>query len=264
MFSSKVWRRSSSTGNINLRCIAEMRVVMQCQYLRCASRCGTLQPFFALFAVKALNRQGRKVGAKNAKKEMWNQSGVKWSCVMRALNSREVNHIKPAGKLNSVVWNCAFLASYAGDWGCIAGLRRSNPPKCYRRPLQPSEQHAASGLYLDSSGIKMERTESGTLWLKKPGKMRWEYRSPKEKLFLGDGQRCLVFTFPAMVRCGSSFYAQTGRSAVAAGLAFRASTTREGVTRDYLSLQMWRRWFLATSCEGHPLAMADRISRFAS
>jgi outer membrane lipoprotein carrier protein len=37
-------------------------------------------------------------------------------------------------------------------------------------------------------GAGMERTESGTLWLKKPGKMRWEYRSPKEKLFLGDGK----------------------------------------------------------------------------
>ena len=36
-------------------------------------------------------------------------------------------------------------------------------------------------------GAGMERTESGTLWLKKPGKMRWEYRSPKEKLFLSDG-----------------------------------------------------------------------------
>src|SRR5271167_3629882 len=37
-------------------------------------------------------------------------------------------------------------------------------------------------------GSGMERTESGTLWLKKPGKMRWEYRSPREKLFLGDGK----------------------------------------------------------------------------
>ena len=36
-------------------------------------------------------------------------------------------------------------------------------------------------------GAGMDRTESGTLWLKKPGKMRWEYRSPKEKLFLSDG-----------------------------------------------------------------------------
>ena len=34
----------------------------------------------------------------------------------------------------------------------------------------------------------MDRTESGTLWLKKPGKMRWEYRSPKDKLFLSDGK----------------------------------------------------------------------------
>src|SRR5579862_8366340 len=36
-------------------------------------------------------------------------------------------------------------------------------------------------------GSGMERTESGTLWLKKPGKMRWEYRSPEEKLFVDVG-----------------------------------------------------------------------------
>jgi len=38
------------------------------------------------------------------------------------------------------------------------------------------------------SGAGIERTESGTLWLKKPGKMRWEYRSPTDKLFLSDGR----------------------------------------------------------------------------
>jgi outer membrane lipoprotein carrier protein len=42
-------------------------------------------------------------------------------------------------------------------------------------------------------GLGTERTESGTLWLKKsgqkkPGKMRWEYRSPTEKLFVSDGR----------------------------------------------------------------------------
>jgi len=37
-------------------------------------------------------------------------------------------------------------------------------------------------------GSGVERTESGTLWLKKPGKMRWEYRSPREKLFVSDGR----------------------------------------------------------------------------
>ena len=37
-------------------------------------------------------------------------------------------------------------------------------------------------------GAGAERTESGTLLLKKLGKMRWEYRSPKEKLFVSDGK----------------------------------------------------------------------------
>jgi outer membrane lipoprotein carrier protein len=41
-----------------------------------------------------------------------------------------------------------------------------------------------------------ERVESGTLWLKKPRKMRWEYRSPKEKLFVSDGQ-AVWFYLPA-------------------------------------------------------------------
>ncbi|MGA2237335.1 MAG: outer membrane lipoprotein carrier protein LolA [Terriglobales bacterium] len=45
-------------------------------------------------------------------------------------------------------------------------------------------------------GEGSERVESGTLWLKKPRKMRWEYRSPKEKLFISDGQ-AVWFYLPA-------------------------------------------------------------------
>ncbi|MFZ0684612.1 MAG: outer membrane lipoprotein carrier protein LolA [Terriglobales bacterium] len=41
-----------------------------------------------------------------------------------------------------------------------------------------------------------ERVESGTLWLKKPRKMRWEYRSPNEKLFVSDGE-AVWFYLPA-------------------------------------------------------------------
>jgi outer membrane lipoprotein carrier protein len=37
-------------------------------------------------------------------------------------------------------------------------------------------------------GAGLQRQESGTLWLKKPGKMRWEYVSPREKLFVSDGK----------------------------------------------------------------------------
>ncbi|MGH9498217.1 MAG: outer membrane lipoprotein chaperone LolA [Terriglobales bacterium] len=42
-------------------------------------------------------------------------------------------------------------------------------------------------------GAGMERTESGTLWLKKPGKMRWQYRSPREKLFVSDGKHAWFY-----------------------------------------------------------------------
>jgi outer membrane lipoprotein carrier protein len=42
-----------------------------------------------------------------------------------------------------------------------------------------------------SPGIS--RTESGILWLKKPGRMRWEYRLPKEKLFLTDSENAYFY-----------------------------------------------------------------------
>ena len=38
-----------------------------------------------------------------------------------------------------------------------------------------------------------QRSESGTLWLKKPGKMRWQYRSPEEKLFIADGHDAWLY-----------------------------------------------------------------------
>jgi len=43
------------------------------------------------------------------------------------------------------------------------------------------------------SAAGSERTEAGTLWLKKPGKMRWEYRSPKAKLFVVDGKNAWFY-----------------------------------------------------------------------
>ena len=42
-------------------------------------------------------------------------------------------------------------------------------------------------------GPGISRTESGTLWLKKPGRMRWEYRQPREKLFLTDSHTAFFY-----------------------------------------------------------------------
>jgi outer membrane lipoprotein carrier protein len=42
-------------------------------------------------------------------------------------------------------------------------------------------------------GPGISRTESGTLWLKKPGRMRWEYHVPREKLFLIDSEHAYFY-----------------------------------------------------------------------
>jgi outer membrane lipoprotein carrier protein len=39
-----------------------------------------------------------------------------------------------------------------------------------------------------SEGQKQERIESGTVYFRRPGQMRWEYDSPEKKLFLVDGK----------------------------------------------------------------------------
>ncbi len=42
-----------------------------------------------------------------------------------------------------------------------------------------------------------KRTEAGVLFLRKPGKMRWEYRKPSEKLFLSDGKDVYYYSSAA-------------------------------------------------------------------
>lgn len=41
---------------------------------------------------------------------------------------------------------------------------------------------------------EIRRTESGTLLLRKPGRMRWEYSEPAGKLFLSDGKDLYLYT----------------------------------------------------------------------
>ncbi len=40
----------------------------------------------------------------------------------------------------------------------------------------------------------IEQVESGTLVMKKPGLMRWEYRDPERKLFVADGRETFLYT----------------------------------------------------------------------
>ncbi len=79
------------------------------------------------------------------------------------------------------LWPCVLLADApAKDLDSIA--KAVDARYNHLRTLQADfvETYAGAGA---------ERCESGTLLLKKPGKMRWEYRSPKVKVFVSDGKQ---------------------------------------------------------------------------
>lgn len=54
----------------------------------------------------------------------------------------------------------------------------------YRHP------HTLQAVFLErySEGRKESRVESGSVYFRRPGQMRWEYDSPEKKLFLDDGK----------------------------------------------------------------------------
>ena len=43
--------------------------------------------------------------------------------------------------------------------------------------------------------LRRKASESGTVFVKKPGKMRWDYTTPEKKLFVSDGQTMFLY-FP--------------------------------------------------------------------
>lgn len=45
-----------------------------------------------------------------------------------------------------------------------------------------------------SGAMRPSQTESGTLYLRKPGRMRWEYSNPPGKIFLSDGKDVYLYT----------------------------------------------------------------------
>jgi outer membrane lipoprotein carrier protein len=51
-----------------------------------------------------------------------------------------------------------------------------------------------AGFREDYAGLGMTRTESGTLFLCKPGRMLWQYSTPAGKIFLLDGKYAWLYT----------------------------------------------------------------------
>jgi len=85
----------------------------------------------------------------------------------------------------------ALLASV-----CLAS---SPVPDALLKPVE-ARYNRAQSLKLDFSetytgmGHAPAHTESGTLYLRKPGRMRWEYSIPAGKLFISDGKEVFLYT----------------------------------------------------------------------
>jgi outer membrane lipoprotein carrier protein len=80
------------------------------------------------------------------------------------------------------------VSAFAGDSALDALLKRVETRYNRAKTLQVlfHEEYTPPG--------RAKRTESGSLMLRKPGKMRWDYDQPKGKLFVSDGKYLWLYT----------------------------------------------------------------------
>src|SRR5215471_14463878 len=84
----------------------------------------------------------------------------------------------------------AMLTGCLVSWGQVVDVKAVARAVDERYNDLKSLKAAFVEIY-QSPGIS--RTESGTLWLKKPGRMRWEYVAPRQKLFLTDSENAYFY-----------------------------------------------------------------------
>jgi outer membrane lipoprotein carrier protein len=80
----------------------------------------------------------------------------------------------------------------------------------------------------ESGVLRRKRVERGTVIVKKPGRMRWNYTSPEPKLFVSDGTR-MYFHLPATNQVTVSLVPQGDEAATAALFL----TGRGDIMRDF-------------------------------
>ena len=109
------------------------------------------------------------------------------------LNFLKTLHVRPFPRVNSTVSRSAFLAAvvvsaFAADPKLETLLQavENRYNRAQTLEVSFSETYSAPG--------RPRKIESGNLYLRKPGRMRWQYSSPTGKLFVGDGKYLYLYT----------------------------------------------------------------------
>ena len=91
----------------------------------------------------------------------------------------------------------ALLASVAGDGSALALAAPAAPTlDNYIRQFEASYRDVRTlraSFTQEYSAWDRNRVESGDVYLARGGKMRWEYQTPEQKLFLSDGKDVLLY-----------------------------------------------------------------------
>jgi outer membrane lipoprotein carrier protein len=88
-----------------------------------------------------------------------------------------------------------FLVQAVGISFLLAGQAQTLPPAqevaaALQKKYDAIRDFTADFVHESEGGLlRKKQVERGVVQIKKPGKMRWDYRSPEQKLFLSDGRR---------------------------------------------------------------------------
>jgi outer membrane lipoprotein carrier protein len=124
-------------------------------------------------------------------------------------------------------------------WAILAGLRplaAQDPASELAARLQARYESirdfSADFTHSYEGGIlRKKAVERGTMLVKKPGKMRWEYREPEEKLFVSDGRKLYAWVPADRQVTVSSLPASDQAATPALFLMGRGHLTRDFTTK---------------------------------
>ena len=86
------------------------------------------------------------------------------------------------------------LLAFAGSLATQATPNPQDLASSLQKKYDTIRDFSADFVHTYEGGVlRRKREERGTLFVKKPGKMRWDYKAPDEKVFVADGVRLIQY-----------------------------------------------------------------------